>query len=409
MAIKTWIEDNKVLYEVTVKARARGDRSLQKTKQETGILKGVKPEEIQAGLPDVARKKLQRVETRLYGDARLAVAEAEGAGILWEKLIERWQEEALEDADVREFMGIGERSANGYRQAILDHTESWNKKPASQITSADFELLVLSLRKTGYANASIYNIKSAINSCYKWAIKKRIVPGVSVAPTYGVTISRKNARRPEVLNTSQIIYLLDEAQKRNHPWYPVWKLVLYTGLRSGEAFALRRRDLDREDKRIMLDTKYNFDTRVEEQLKDHEWRQVPINQELDMFLNDMGVWEMEPSEYVMPRLQAWKNGEAARHLRAFCLEIGITSICFHTLRACWATQLLKNGVAQSKVMIMGGWADLETMQVYLRRAGVEIEGATDSLKFERKERPGRVFKLVGGTHRASIEEELDSE
>ena len=54
------------------------------------------------------------------------------------------------------------------------------------------------------------------------------------------------------------------------PWFPVWKFVLHTGFRSGEAYALKRRDLDREEKRIMLDTKYNFDSRVEEQLKESD-------------------------------------------------------------------------------------------------------------------------------------------
>lgn len=395
MAVKTWIEDGEVHYRVSVKARSRVDRSVQPQRAESGVLNGISPEQHDAGLPEEVRKKLQRIEMRLYGDARAEVAQADGAGITWKKLVGRYETEALADPDVLEFLGLGSRAASGYLQALRDHTEGWNKLAASEVTSADFELLVVAMRKTGYSNSTIYNVKSAINSCFKWGMKKRLIPKVTVPPTYGCAISRKNSRRPEVLNFSQICHLLEEAEKRKHPWYPIWKLVLYTGFRSGEAYALKRRDLDREEARIMLDTKYAFDTRKEEQLKDHEWRQVPINVELDRFFAELGVWERDLSEYVMPRIQAWKNGEAARILRAFCEEIGVTSICFHTLRACWATQLLRNGVAQSKVMIMGGWADLETMQAYLRRAGVEIEGGTDSLNFERKrERPARVLKMV---------------
>ncbi|MGE3757844.1 MAG: tyrosine-type recombinase/integrase [Pseudobdellovibrionaceae bacterium] len=395
MAIKTWIEEGKVHYNVKVKARSKIDRDIQPQKAESGILKDVTVEQFEAGLPEEARKKLQRIEIRLYGDARAEVAQREGAGILWQKLVDRYEKEVLEDPDVLEFMGLGERAANGYLTTLRDHTDTWDKRAASEITSADFELLVVAMRKTGYSNSTIYNVKSAINSCFKWGMKKRLIPRITLPPTYGCMISRKNSRRPEVLNYSQICHLLQEAEERKHPWYPVWKLVLYTGFRSGEAYALKRKDLDREEARIMLDTKYAFDTRKEEELKDHEWRQVPINQELDRFFAELGVWEMGPNEYVMPRIQAWKNGEAARIIRAFCEEIEVTSICFHTLRACWATQLLRNGVAQAKVMIMGGWADLETMQAYLRRAGVEIEGATDSLNFERKrERPARVLKMV---------------
>jgi integrase len=400
MAIKMREEEGKIFFQVDVKARGKGDRSVQVQKRESGELKGLSPEEL--------RKKLQRIEMRLYGDARAEVAQKEGAGITWKKLVEKWDEEALEEG-VGATGPVSSRSARGYLQAIHDHTDGWYNRPASEITAADFESIVESLKKIGYSNSTIYNVKSAVNNCYKWGIKKRLIPGVSTSPTFGCFISRKNSRRPEVLNFTQICTLLEEAKRRKHPWFPIWKFVLYTGLRSGEAHALRVKDIDPEEKRIMLDTKYNFDTRIEEELKDHEWRQVPINDELNELLGNLGVWEKESQEYVLPRIQAWKNGEAARILRAFCEEIGVTSICFHTLRACWATQLLRNGVAQSKVMIMGGWADLETMQVYLRRAGVEIEGATDSLKFERRERPGRVLKIVSMAEPKALAINDDSE
>jgi len=35
-------------------------------------------------------------------------------------------------------------------------------------------------------------------------------------------------------------------------------------------------------------------------------------------------------------------------------------------------------------MAMGGWSDLETMERYIRIAGIEIEGATNSLSFRKK-------------------------
>lgn len=408
MAVRTWIEDNKVHYRIYVKARGRGDRAIQSQKQETGIFKDAKPSDIEPVLSEEIRKKIQRIEIRLAGEARLEVARIEGAGILWPELVDRWYEEVLSDKEVLEFIGLSERSAEAYHQLLTDHCEGWRKKAASEITAADFELVMLAMTKQGYANSTKYNLKTAVSLCYKWGIKKRIIPNVSVPPTYGFSISRKNSRRPEVLNTSQIVSLLESAERLMNPWYYVWKFVLYTGLRSGEAYALKRKDLDREEKRIMLDTKYNFISRADEPLKDHEWRQVPINKPLDQMFSEMGVWDLRPDEFVLPRITGWKNGAAANQLRAFCLKVGVPSICFHTLRACWATQLLKNGESQSKVMIMGGWADLETMQVYLRRAGVEIEGGTDSLNFERrKERPGRILKIAGT--RDVIQEESDFE
>jgi len=79
------------------------------------------------------------------------------------------------------------------------------------------------------------------------------------------------------------------------------------------------------------------------------------------------------------RLQ-WDKGLQAKVLRSFCFINGLPSIKFHTLRACFATQMLRNGVEAARVMKICGWKELKTMQHYVRLAGVEIFGATDKLK-----------------------------
>ena len=57
------------------------------------------------------------------------------------------------------------------------------------------------------------------------------------------------------------------------------------------------------------------------------------------------------------------------------------SIKFHSLRACFATQMLANGVSAPIVMKIGGWKKSSTMDIYLRLAGVDTKGATDCLEF----------------------------
>lgn len=86
------------------------------------------------------------------------------------------------------------------------------------------------------------------------------------------------------------------------------------------------------------------------------------------------------NQFVLPRFQDWKDGRQAQVLRNFCDGMELPSIKFHTLRACFATQLIKDAVAPAVVMKICGWKDLKTMQRYIRLAGVEVDGATESLK-----------------------------
>jgi integrase len=85
------------------------------------------------------------------------------------------------------------------------------------------------------------------------------------------------------------------------------------------------------------------------------------------------------SNFVLPRIDKWDKGEQARELRMFLLGLGLPRIRFHDLRASWATVMLSRGIAPIKVMAMGGWKDLKTMQYYIRKAGVDISGISDDL------------------------------
>ncbi|UXR66100.1 tyrosine-type recombinase/integrase [Bdellovibrio bacteriovorus] len=100
------------------------------------------------------------------------------------------------------------------------------------------------------------------------------------------------------------------------------------------------------------------------------------------------------SVFVLPRIDDWDAGRQAEILRTFLFGINLPRIRFHDLRASWATLCLSRGIESVKVMSMGGWKDLKTMMVYVRKAGINIQGMTDSLNFhDTAQNTGKILKL----------------
>ena len=107
-------------------------------------------------------------------------------------------------------------------------------------------------------------------------------------------------------------------------------------------------------------------------------RWVEIAPELSIVLAELKLTSAR-CQYVLPRIDHWTKGLQARELRIFLKEICLPTIRFHDLRASWATIMLCLGIEPVKVMAMGGWRDLKTMQIYIRQSGIDTKGIVDGL------------------------------
>ena len=111
-------------------------------------------------------------------------------------------------------------------------------------------------------------------------------------------------------------------------------------------------------------------------------RTIPVSSEFYWFLiHELKFETLHQDTHLLPQSSQWKGGFQAQILRGFCQANGLPSVKFHTLRACFATQLIAAGVPATVVMKICGWKDMKTMQCYIRMAGIDEGGATERLRF----------------------------
>jgi integrase len=286
----------------------------------------------------------------------------------------------------------------GYAARLRNWTAIWFGKPASTLNRADGRDVLRYATQQGKGFVYVRRLKNIINLVYSWGIEERIIKGVSTSPVFGIDLGKqKEEKLPEILTLAEIKLLLREARERKHKWCPAWTMALLTGMRSGELHALPweniemvpKEDAERQDdlppeKRYygLIRVVVNYQTREKRvgPTKGGYWRTVPISGELYWFLTELKT-VTGSNHHVLRRSWYWDRGMQASVLRKFCIDIGLKSIKFHTLRACFATQLISSGVAPTTVMKICGWKDLKTMQRYIRMAGIEERGATESLRF----------------------------
>lgn len=334
----------------------------------------------------------EKIERQLMRELDRELLTKEAAGTKWGKLCEEWYEATYrKDIFARD---LGPSAHQMYSQILRTYTSEWNHLPIEKIDRAMAWLLMERVERE-VSIARRKRLRTAIDAVYAWVMLSGRAKGVS-SPCEGYKSNRKEEEKlPEILTLAEIRTLLQYAKQLNDPWYPVWAMALFTGMRSGELYALHWDSVDFDNRTIYVHRNWTNYSGLGP-TKGRYWRAVPMGPQLESFLKELKL-KSRGDKFVLPRFQSWADGRQAELLREFCIGAGLPAVKFHTLRACFATQLIKDGIAPAVVMKICGWKDLKTMQRYIRLAGIEVKGATDGLKLlPETEVMGRVFELFTG-------------
>ncbi|MBU3915161.1 site-specific integrase [bacterium] len=223
---------------------------------------------------------------------------------------------------------------------------------------------------------TVKKVKSYLSRIFAYACNG----GLKVNPCVGVKIPmQKEEVKAKVLTKEEVNILLNQSKELKPVWYKIWAFHLFTGLRSGEGYALLKTDIDIENNTISINKSWSSKVGVK-CTKTGDWRIVPISRTLKPLVIEL-LNDKSNGEFLLPHPWQWKNGDQAKVLKAFCQGLGITSIKFHDLRATFITHMFANNASIAEVQSVVGHSDLKTTQVYLRIAGVNVKGATDKLNF----------------------------
>ena len=361
MAITATTKEGKKLYEVYVNGFDLRGRRIQRRKR---------------GVESI--RKAEEVEFEFHRE--LATLREEGVPYTWSD----WLNTALS----RMKLTLKITTTFNYECSLGKWvTPHWEDREIKSIKREDVYSVIFEKLDPDLSPHSRKNLLKYLKRVFQMAVEEGILDR---NPALGIKVQVPEVDQA-VLTNEEVKIFLREAKMTSHRFYPVWAMALMTGMRSGELYALNWTDIDFEARLISVSKQWTSKTGICP-TKTKRSRLVPISDELALFLKEEKL--KSTGENVLPHLKEWEDGTQAQVTREFCESIGITSVKFHDLRATFITNLLARGETLVRVMSIVGHNQLKTTNVYVRKAGIEIRGATDKLGYGvPHERPATILQL----------------
>lgn len=351
MAIKTYLKNGKTLYEVYVNGfNSRGDRW---QRRRNGI---------------ETKRKAEVIEFELMRE--LAKVREEAVPYRWSE----WLEHCLKHMK----MSLSASTVMGYETTLNKWvTPLWSQTEIRHITKMQIYDVIYNEVDAQLSAHTRKTVLKMVRRIFQMAVEEG---GIDRNPCVGIQVKVGEVEQ-KVLTNSEVEIFLREAQMTNHRFFPIWFVALTTGMRSGELLALSWKDIDFDADIISVSKQWSSKSGFRS-TKTQRSRVVPLSEDLKLYLKELRLQSSPESEFVLPHLPEWLNGEQARITREFCESLKITPVKFHDLRATFITNLLARGVPLARVMAIVGHSQLKTTNGYLRKAGVDVKGATEFLGYK---------------------------
>ena len=278
-----------------------------------------------------------------------------------------------------------EKNPNGFspktfskKEGMSSHTKSWDSLHLSIITSQFVTEQLNQFERGGMNRTLTFEIQKEVKATFSYAVSLGLFP---ISPLEKLKKLKVPKKMKLAFTHEEVRKLLFEAKKQNHPFYFIWILSLFTGLRRSELDGLKWTDIDFNN-RLAHIQRQNIPSEGEVlRLKDHEDRTIGLPEAIMPTILEFK--KKAKTDYVIECDEpSWINGSQAEVLGDFCEKIGIKRIKHHDLRATFITLALADGIPTGIVKENVGHAKLSTTDGYYRRSGIQMKGRIDALNIE---------------------------
>ena len=271
------------------------------------------------------------------------------------------------------------------------------------LSYADCEYVINKTIREGYSYSTIKKVYEALDSCLRWAVKKRDIQYNPMAALAKPTKKDKRIKAPKQMkpfNKDECELLVKESKRKYKTGNTVYRLgwlfilLLETGLRIGEALALLWEDVDFKTKTLLVKQTTviaeeetskkgirKFTTEIADRTKTHAgYREIKLT---DAAIEALIELRKVTGEFM--HVSATKTGTLVTHrniLKTFhglLRRIGLPQRGLHQLRHTYATNRFIDGVNVVIISKMLGHRSVEfTIDTYihiieeLKRKGVNI-------------------------------------
>lgn len=292
----------------------------------------------------------------------------------------------------------------GYMRIYRKHIEDsqLGKTALNQVTTEILQRYYNDKLNDGYNSKTVHSIGIVVGAALNHAVKLKML---SENPNRYTSIPKKKKYEASVLSTEEVRRIVNEAKAEEI--YPIIVTTVYTGMRKGEAMALKWENVDFQKRRIYIknslckidgdqtDEKGHRHARYEilEPKTKESIRMVPMmdevyealmlqkeRQEMDkkryreIYL-DQGLVFTDSCGNFLPQRQFMDQ------YHAFLRKYEITDIRFHDLRHTFATLLIEADVSMKVVQELLGHSTITTsMDIYTHVSDEKKEQALDRLQ-----------------------------